>query len=217
MDGPHEHAITPDNFPVLRQVGASEVIVLLECHPGVEPYGRPIRHEEVAEDEVIGRDCFTGEGLPSVAQGKNPGEPRPGRLALLGCRLRRPQLREKEAGSRHGRDAELLRRLGRSIARFQVHLFAQLADIVVPTGNVVGHLHAWLACARRVAQRQIPSRHELPADLCAEPQSLVSLQTGLVHVPSWVGSARRELRLDAADVAQALLIRCTARRHHGEE
>mmetsp|Transcript_92361 Transcript_92361/g.197917 ORF Transcript_92361/g.197917 Transcript_92361/m.197917 type:complete len:425 (+) Transcript_92361:572-1846(+) len=207
----HEHAVAPQDAAVALEVGAGEVVVLLERHRRIKAAWRRVDHEEIAEDKVVRGVRITTHGQRSVVSWEHP--------AQLRLQWRGAHLRQDELCCSQGRDHMALR-----TSKCRVGLIESLLAPQVLLGNVeefpladiVAYLHASFACLVSINQRHVSRRCQLSADLGVEAEFLVVLQARLVHVPRGRDAAVDEVALDEHQVGDARVTRGTPGRHHAE-
>mmetsp|Transcript_91302 Transcript_91302/g.293242 ORF Transcript_91302/g.293242 Transcript_91302/m.293242 type:complete len:257 (+) Transcript_91302:48-818(+) len=175
-----QQAVAPKHRAVLVQVRRGEVVVLLEPELRVESARRPVVHEEVTQDKVLGAQGNMPQGHPRVAQWEYPSQ-----LRLL---RRGPHPRQQVPRRGHRREPQLLSALCRGVAL--EHVFADLLRVViVESDDVVAQLHAGLLLFGGVGQREIPRLAQSSPLHGVQPQAPIGLHGLLVDIPNWLCAA----------------------------
>mmetsp|Transcript_100089 Transcript_100089/g.311855 ORF Transcript_100089/g.311855 Transcript_100089/m.311855 type:complete len:375 (-) Transcript_100089:536-1660(-) len=205
-----EEAVAAQSGAMPCKMGGREIVVFLERHRGVEAARRPVRHEEVAQDEVAVGALVLADGLRCVRRREDAAEPSP------------------EARAAHAREEELRRAEGREVVALGAgHRGVGLGEVaaprlelragdVLPPGDVVADLHADLALSLGVVQCHVPRRCELSPHDGVKAQSSVVLDARRVDVPRRSHLHAPEVRLHQHDVMRPLRRLGTPRRDDAE-
>mmetsp|Transcript_9546 Transcript_9546/g.21330 ORF Transcript_9546/g.21330 Transcript_9546/m.21330 type:complete len:222 (+) Transcript_9546:335-1000(+) len=196
---------------MLRQVGASEVIVFLESHAGIEAAIRPICNEEVTQDKIVCCDCLLAEGHALVAQWEDTTQP--WSFTVLLAVTSGPQLCQQEGCSSNRREANAVGGSCSFIASIKCATcnLLQVTIEVVPMHDVVGDLHAWLLSFRSIIQCHVAGRDELSSNLGVQTKGTIGCNTGFIDVPYRLSTCYRQHNLDICNELQAPLVCRTPR------
>mmetsp|Transcript_64808 Transcript_64808/g.163208 ORF Transcript_64808/g.163208 Transcript_64808/m.163208 type:complete len:338 (-) Transcript_64808:701-1714(-) len=201
------HPLTPHHRAMSLDVGAREIIVLLERHLLVEGDASPIDNEKITKDKMMPMESIPAKRPSTTAQHVHAPK-----FGLWGAGP--THLREDEARRSNRGDDQPPGRSVRGVVRVVGPLLRVRTVAVLPCRDIVRKLNACLAHLSCISQCFIACRCQSPTNDGLQAKGSIVLDTLFINIPCCHCTRLLQVGVHHHDVAYPLDLCSSPRRHY---